>query len=296
MSEHGATRRPHSRRKNQSKGLKPFVILGAILAVVAPVAWILGQETGGGRADESIPYVNRDDDSYSTPDHEIPIVDSTPGDVPSTAPTPTSTPTTTPGSTPTPTPGVTRTPDRLSTETPVPTTAPTDRPTSTETVPATGRPTTSTRPTSTPTSTSSPKPTPTPTETTRTPTDNGGMETFELELFSALNGERQNEGCAPLKRNTSLTKGARADAKDRAKSGEVDGRGASYAAVGGKGMTAKGAADRLLQDHRSTMLNCDLTTLGVGRGDHTYTESGLLCNLFNTCPEATRFAWVVDFT
>ncbi|WP_328996744.1 hypothetical protein OG394_19050 [Kribbella sp. NBC_01245] len=296
MSEHGANRRPHSRRKNQSKGLKPFVILGAILAVVAPIAWILGQETGGGSADGAIPYVNRDDDSYNTPDHEIPIVDSTPGDVPSKAPTPTTKPST-PGVTPTPTPGETTTPGHLNSETPVPTTAPTERPTSTDTVPPTSRPTTSGRPTPTPTETSTTSsPTPTATETTRTPTDNGGMENFEFELFSTLNGARESEGCAPLKRNTSLTKGARADAAGRAKSGEVDGRGASYAAVGGKGMTAKGAADRLLQDHRSTVLNCDLTTLGVGRGDHTYTESGLVCSIFNTCPDATRFAWVVDFT
>lgn len=293
MSEHGATRRPHSRRKNQSKGLKPFVILGAILAVVAPVAWILGQETGGGRADESIPYVNRDDDRYSTPDHEIPIVDSTPGDVPSTAPTPTSTPTTTPGSTPTPTPGVTRTPDRLSTETPVPTTAPTDRPTSTETVPATGRPTTSSRPTSTPTSTATTgSPKPTPTETTRTPTDDGGMRPIELELFSTLNAARQDKGCAPLKRSTAVTSGARADAQERAANGDVDEGSTSYAAAGGEGVDkAKEAADRLLRDYSSIVLDCDLTTLGVGKADAPFCKLELLACL----NWGTRHSWVADF-
>lgn len=292
MSEPGATRRPHSRRKNQSKGLKPFVILGAILAVVAPIAWILGQETGGGLADESIPYVNRDDDRYTTPDHEIPIVDSTPGDVPSTAPTPTATPST-PGSTPTPTPGETTTPDRLNTETPVPTTAPTDRPTATNTVPATSRPTTTSRPTSKPTTTTTSSPTPTPTETTRTPTDDGGMTNYELELFSNLNAARQDNGCGPLKRSTGLTDGARADAEKRAASGEVNATGKSYAATGGEGVdTAKEAADRLLRDNSSTVLNCDLTTLGVGRWDATFCKLELLGACLNS---GKRYSWVTSF-
>ncbi|MFC0627279.1 CAP domain-containing protein [Kribbella deserti] len=304
MSEPGATRRPHSRRKNDSRRLKPLIVIGAFVAVIAPIAWILVQEPGGGLADESVPYVSREDDRYSTPSHEDPLADSTPGDIPSTAPLPSSTPST-PGSTPTPTPGVTPTgtPDRLDTETPAPTTSPTDRPTSIGTIPATYRPTTTPRPTSTqPTSGGTTKPTqstspttttpkPTPTETTRTPTDTGGMTAAERELFGNIEIARQEAGCAPLKRSTPLTLASREDAADRASSGRMDGGSASYAAVGANDMTAKEAMSRLLDDHSSTVLNCNFTTLGVGQAKHSYRN----CLLF-ICSSGTRVSWVVDFT
>jgi hypothetical protein len=67
--------------------------------------------------------------------------------------------------------------------------------------------------------------------------------------------------------------------------------GSSGASTGGKDMTAKTAFDRLMSSNSSTVLDCGLDELGVGRGKAEYCTTQVLVCL-NT---ATRYAWVVDF-
>ena len=73
----------------------------------------------------------------------------------------------------------------------------------------------------------SPKPTPTKTTTPPPPARDGGMSPDELQLFDMIDSARQQNGCAPLEQDPSLTNSARGDAKSRAKSGSTNSSGAS---------------------------------------------------------------------
>ncbi|MFI5713611.1 hypothetical protein [Kribbella sp. NPDC051620] len=118
------------------------------------------------------------------------------------------------------------------------------------------------------------------------------MKPEEQELFSLVDNERVERGCAPLRPNSNLTGGARTDAETRADNGDVSDSSSSMVAAGGDGVTAKAAFDKLKSQSSSIVFNCGLRELGVGQGtaDH---KVGALCPL--VCSTRTRVAWVVDF-
>ncbi|GAB2569906.1 CAP domain-containing protein [Kribbella endophytica] len=290
MSEPGATaRRRRSRRAapQPSRVRRPLIAIATVILVITPISWILLHQPQSDQADASVPYVTRDDDTYITAstDPVVETTDAPPTAVPSTPPTPGQTPTT-PGVTPTP--GKTSgTPDPTVTPTDGPTGRPTDTPTSgTTTTPPPSSETQNPRPTKTPTRTPTADPT-----TPEPPKDYGNQDDAERELFSYIDSARQERGCAPLQKDTNLDNGAESDAESRASSGDVSGTGSSSAAVGGDGMNAKDAFDKLKTESSGTLFNCGHTELGVGQGDSTRKIG--LCPLI--CSEKTRYAWVVDF-
>jgi hypothetical protein len=282
--------------RQESRAKRIAVAIGTVILVITPISWILLHQPQSTEADASVPYVTRDDDTYvgssAKPIAARPTA-TTPG-TPSGTPTagtpsPSGTPTT-PGRTPTSGPSTTPTDG----PTDGPTAGPTDRPTTR----ATGGPTDSSTPQApdnqNPTPTRSPSNTPSTTPTTTTPpppSDSGSMTAEEVELFSLVDNKRVANGCSPLHRNSNLTGGARAEAEDRARTGQVSSGGSSGASTGGKDMTAKAAFDRLMGSNSRTVLDCGLDELGVGQGDAKYCTTQVLVCL-NT---ATRYAWVVDF-
>jgi hypothetical protein len=192
-------------------------------------------------------------------------------------------PTVPPTATPTPTPTDSATP----TETPS-TASPTDDPTATPTDRKTTEPTTA--PTSPGRTVSTKRPTTSPTTTPPPPPVDGKMTGDELQLFNLIDNARVDNGCARLKQDPNLTASARAEAGDRALSGNnLD----SGTGAGGDNMTAQQAFDRMMNNSRSTILNCGLTTLGVGAQGSPH-DSGVLCPLL--CSKKTRVAWVADFS
>ncbi|NEA31588.1 hypothetical protein G3I17_07910 [Streptomyces sp. SID13031] len=265
--------------------------IGTVILVITPISWILLHQPQSNEADASVPYVTRDDDTYiktstkpvvATPSATTP--GSTPSGTPTSAtPTPTDTPST-PGQTPstTPTDGPSTTPTSGPTD--GPTAGPTDGPsTQTPQVPPNSQ-----QPTNTPSSTPSSTPS---TSTPPPPTDDGDMSGEEVELFSLVDNQRVENGCAPLRRNSSLSGGAGAEADDRAESNSYS-SGSSKASTGGKDMTAKTAFSRLMDNSSGTLLDCGLRELGVGRGDAKFCNA-LIC--LGSVGQATRYAWVVDF-
>jgi hypothetical protein len=116
------------------------------------------------------------------------------------------------------------------------------------------------------------------------------MSSEELQLFTLINNARLDNGCASLRRNTSLSGGARTDAKSRATNGNVSDSGSSMAAAGGDDWSAQTAFNRMMKQNSSVILNCGLTTLGVGRG----TAPHDVCFLF-FCSTKTRVGWVAAF-
>jgi uncharacterized protein YkwD len=279
MSEPGANARHRHRRKAPPPGSRvkrPLLAIAVLLLVLAPISWILVQQPNSGEADASIPYVTGGDDRYVTTSNEPVAATSSP--VPAATPTPDET-TGTPTPTHSPTPG--KTPTRRPTEGPTsvpthgPTVAPTDQPT---------RAGSTLKPT--PSKTAVPKPTSTP--TTSTPTDDGNMSPEEMKLFSLIDTARTDKGCAPLQRNSNLSAGARSDAQSRAENGNVSDGGPSMAAAGGDNWDAQTAFNRMMNQNSSVILNCGLTTLGVGRGSSPHCT--FLCL---TRPD--RVGWVADF-
>ena len=117
------------------------------------------------------------------------------------------------------------------------------------------------------------------------------MSPEELQLFSLIDNARTDKGCAPLRRNTNLSGGARSDAQSRAINGNVSASGASMAAAGGDNWAAQTAFNRMMDQNSSVILNCGLTTLGVGRGTATHD----VCTLILFCSTKTRVGWVADF-
>ncbi|WP_350278648.1 hypothetical protein [Kribbella sp. HUAS MG21] len=121
------------------------------------------------------------------------------------------------------------------------------------------------------------------------------MTAEESQLFDMIDSARKNNGCAPLEQDSSLTSSARSDAKSRAKSGATNSSGASKSTAGGDNWTAQQAYDQMMAQSRGTIMNCNLTTLGVGRMTQKYCTA---LNLFGICigSSPTRVAWVADFT
>lgn len=269
-----------------------MIAVVSVLVVITPISWILLHQPQNDPADASIPMVTRTDDTYITPSTKAAVatpsakVSKTPTVTPTATPTatPTDTPTATPTDSPTGTP--TDTPTRESTQNPTtaPTSAPTTRPTTAP--PSPGRTVTTTKP---------PPTTPPPTTPPPPPARDGGMDSNELQLFDMIDSARKNAGCAPLEQDPGLTNGARSDAKSRAKSGATNSSGSSKSTAGGDNWSAQQAYDQMMAQSRSTILNCGLTTLGVGRvGVPHCTSIDLLGLCIGSKP--TRYAWVADFS
>ncbi|WP_246485981.1 hypothetical protein [Kribbella qitaiheensis] len=261
---------------------RTMVAIGTVMLVITPISWILLHEPQSDQADASIPYITRDDDTYITASNE-PVVATT-GPRSTTKPTPGATPTKptrTPSATPTPGDDPTRTPSVH------PTTVPTDGP-GDETSTPTDEPTRSgeshgPKPTAVPS-----KPPATP-PSTQPPADDGSMNGDEQQLFSLIDDARVQNGCAPLRRDSNLTGGARTEAGGRAKSNDMSSTGASKASTGSEDMSAQAAFDRLKNESSGTLMNCGLHELGAGRGTTTYRTCVLICS------NHTRVAWVADF-
>jgi uncharacterized protein YkwD len=248
-----------------------------VLLVITPISWILLHQPQNDDADASIP-ISRDD-SYATPTTKPVDAPTTPPKSPKTPPvSPTAPPTGTPTSSVTPTTPPTGGP------TDTPTTAPT---TGTSTTPSIPKNTDEPRPTTTPTGDPTNTPPPPP-----PPTDNGSMEKDELQLFNSINSARKSNGCAPLKRDSSLTRSSRSEAYDRAAKDTVNkGNTGSKATAGGDDWSASKAYDAMMSNNRDTMLDCSLTTMGVGRGDADYKT----CTLVLFCSTHNRVGWVATF-
>jgi len=254
-----------------------------VLLVITPISWILLHQPQNDPADASVPIVTRTDDTYITPTTK-PVVappthrastppTATPTVTPTQAPTDSVTPTETPSTTgPTDGPTDTPTKERMTT---APTTVPSTPNRTVETTKP--RPTTTT-----PTITAPPPP----------PVADGGMNSDELQLFNLIDSARVNKGCARLEQDPGLTNGARADAGSRAKSGAVNSGGGSSSTAGGDDWSAQQAYNQMMAQSRSTVLNCGLTTLGVGHRDAQHcTLQVLVCLNW-----ADRHAWVADFS
>ncbi len=262
-----------------------MIAIASVLLVITPISWILLHQPQNDEADASIPIVTRTDDTYITPSAKPAVA--TPSakvTVPPTA-TPTATPTKTPSETPSETP--TDSPTNTPTDTPTtkssksPTTAPTSAPT--------------TQPTTAPTSPGRTVTTPKPTQTTTTPPPpvDGGMQPNEKQLFDLIDNAREDNGCGPLLQDPSMTGNARATAGSRAKTGSgMDDSSGSQVGAGADKMTAQQAYDRLMTSSRSTVLNCNLTTLGVGFGTAKRCTLQILACLAYT----DRNAWVANFS
>ncbi|MFI5729676.1 hypothetical protein ACIA49_06095 [Kribbella sp. NPDC051587] len=267
--------RPLSRTaRGEGPKRRPLVAIAAVLLVITPISWILLHQPQNDEADASIP-ISRDD-SYATPTTKPVDAPTTPPKSPKTPPvSPTAPPTGTPTSSVTPTAPPTGGP------TDTPTTAPT---TGTSTTPSIPKNTDEPRPTTTPTNTPPPPPPP--------PTDDGSMEKDELQLFNSINSARVNHGCQQLKRDSSLTRDARSDANERARNDTVNkGNTSSRATAGGDGMSASKAYDAMMKNNPDTVLDCSLTTMGVGRGDADYKT----CTLLLFCSTHNRVGWVATF-
>ncbi|WP_238158064.1 CAP domain-containing protein [Kribbella voronezhensis] len=257
---------------------RTLVAIGTVILVITPISWILLHEPQSDQADASIPYVTRDDDTYITASNE-PVVHTSDTPSPST-PTPPATPTKptrTPSATPTPGDDPTRTPSTHPTT--VPTNGPGDQASTPPVEPTRGGDSHSTTPTPVPSKT-----------TTQPPADDGSMTADEQQLFSLIDDARVQNGCAPLARDSNLTGNARNEAVDRADTGDVSSTEQSKASAGGEDMSAQAAFDRLKSRSSSTLLNCGLRELGVGRDTAKYQTCFLLF-----CSNHTRVAWVADF-
>jgi hypothetical protein len=119
------------------------------------------------------------------------------------------------------------------------------------------------------------------------------MTSDELQLFDLIDAARVDNGCAPLEQDPGLTKSARSDAEQRSESTRnLNQNGPSMSAAGGDEFTAQQAFNKMMSQSRSTILNCNLSTLAVGLGTTEYCKVPLLCLTGTT----DRNAWVADFT
>lgn len=266
-----------------------MIAIASVLVVVSPISWILLHQPQNDDADASEPLVTRTDDTYITPTTK-PVI-APPSSRVTTTPTvpPTATPTHTPTNSASPTTTPTTTPtERTSTD--APTTAPTEAPTSTgaTNIPSTTQTQTTHPPVPTQTKTTTVPPPPPP------PARDGGMNGDESQLFDMLDNVRRQNGCAPLEQDPNLTGSARSDALNRARSGSTNSTGSSKSTAGGDDWSAQQAYDQIMAQSRSTVLNCGLTTLGVGRKTHQYCKSPVLGLCLGATP--TRVAWVADFS
>jgi hypothetical protein len=93
-----------------------------------------------------------------------------------------------------------------------------------------------------------------------------------------------------------VTDGARSDATKRSKSAsKLNASGSSMSAAGGDEWSAQDAYNQMMSQSRSTVLNCNLTTLGVGKAATPHCNA---IDLFGFCvgSEVDRVSWVADFT
>jgi hypothetical protein len=121
------------------------------------------------------------------------------------------------------------------------------------------------------------------------------MNSDELQLFNLIDNARVNAGCARLEQDPGLTDAARADAGNRAESGATNSASGSASTAGGDNWSAQQAFNQMMTQSKSTVLNCGLTTLGVGRKSAKYCNA---INLLGIClgSKPTRVAWVADFS
>jgi uncharacterized protein YkwD len=248
-----------------------LIAIASVVLVITPISWILLHQPQNDDADASVPIVTRTDDTYVTPT-TMPTASTPPVPRPTT-PKATPTPTPTDSATPTATPSTEPTDD--------PTTAPTEQGTTAPTAPPPPQ-----RPTKKPSTTTAPPP----------PAVDGEMTADELQLFNMIDSTRTSNGCAPLEQDPDLTGRARNDATSRAKSdSKLNASGSSMTAAGGDEWTAQQAYNQMMAQSKSTVLNCNLTTLGVGKAVKPYCDS---IGLFGICIGSTvnRVSWVADFT
>ncbi|MFI5696220.1 hypothetical protein ACIA58_30475 [Kribbella sp. NPDC051586] len=266
--------------------------MASVVLVITPISWILLHQPQNDDADASVPMVTRTDDTYITPTTKPAVATpSARATVPPTArptSTPTVTPTTTPTASPTDTPTDSASPTTVPTDTPS-RIEPTDSPTSEK---ATNSPTTPGRTTSTGGPTQTPTTTPPPPPP---PARDGGMDANESQLFDMIDSARRNSGCQPLEQDPGLTGNARSDASSRARSGSTNSSGSSKSSAGGDNWTAQQAYDQMMAQSRGTIMNCGLTTLGVGRKGYAHCTA---IDLLGLCigSKPTRYAWVADFS
>ncbi|GAA1600580.1 hypothetical protein GCM10009804_66500 [Kribbella hippodromi] len=116
------------------------------------------------------------------------------------------------------------------------------------------------------------------------------MNGTEKQLFDLIDNARVDNGCARLKQDPNLTSGARSTATDRASSGRSLNSGTG---AGGDKMTAQQAYNRLMKNAKSTVLDCGLTTLGVGFDSEPRCQLEII-----TCIGGwtDRNAWVAKFS
>lgn len=263
------------KKKNRSR---PVIAVALVVLVGAGGAWLMFSESGDGlAADESIPWSTMTDDRYVSDEP----VDYTPK--------PRRTPTKSPSASPTRTPSETPTPSDTVTPS-EPTDEPTSVPTSSSTTVPTSDPRPTTRPTSTgrPTQSTSPRPTKTP-STTPPWNDGGNMDGDEKALYDMIDSARRNKGCAELLPDSGLSDRSRSRAgqmaEDRSYSG---GSGSQTTAGGGGSVSASSAYDQMMSNYGSTLLDCGLDRLGVGRAQD---EDCLLFLCSATTGWAATFAY-----
>ena len=115
------------------------------------------------------------------------------------------------------------------------------------------------------------------------------MDADEKQLFDMIDNARVNNGCARLKQDPALTNSAEGTAGSRAKTGSgMNDSSGSQVGAGGDKMNAQQAYDDLMADSKGTVLNCGLTTLGVGFG------TAPRCTLLLFCTD--RNVWVANFS
>jgi hypothetical protein len=120
------------------------------------------------------------------------------------------------------------------------------------------------------------------------------MDENEQQLFDLIDNARVNNGCARLKQDPTLTNNAEATAGSRAKTGSgMDDKSGSQIGAGGDKMSAQQAFDKLMSGSRGTVLNCSLTTLGVGFGT---AERCTIPILIGCLGSTDRNAWVANFS
>jgi uncharacterized protein YkwD len=184
-----------------------------------------------------------------------------------------------------------------------PSDTPTDTPSSVLTTPTTptvgvttvtAKPTRKPKPTWTPTKTASTTPTgtptktrttePTPSDTTQPPTSGGGTNAQERQVLDYTNQIREQQGCGPLRLDSSLVEAAGKHASDMVRRHYMDHtnpdgqdpgdrmraagyRGSSWGEniAAGYDSAQKVVAAWMQSDgHRENILNCRFTTIGIG--------------------------------
>jgi len=295
MTDSPTPRRHRGSRRapRRSRGLiGPTVSALSVLLAIGPVVWLMSRDSStvdGATKVLNVSEETRDDNGDSVVDGTDP------------SGTPDSTVTTTlPNGTTTKVAGTPALGSAASTSTSdTPASTPASSPTSIVTTAPTGSVTTVTvRPTSprTATTKSTPKPRPTrtttktqtteprPDPTTEPPVSGGGTNSQEREVLNYTNAIREQQGCGPLRLDSSLVEAAGKHASDMVRRHYMDhtnpdgqGPGDRMSAAGYRGSgwgenIAAGyesaqkvvAAWMKSEGHRKNILNCRFTSIGIG--------------------------------